>query len=220
MVTWRDKDGVERSDDRRPGGALKRIAATRKGMQRRVRDLAKLHWYAIMVRAGTESAVEALLERRDFLAAVPMRTYFRKVNRHVERKVEVSYPLAARYVFVAFRAEQMERGMPPWGRVFSITMVQSIVGVGEVPWRMDGRRVAEFLVANLNVQPGDGEEHMRTHKEFAVGDMVTVVEGSLAGLTVRVHSISGRDAKVLLPLFGRAEQEFPLRLSDLEPVDE
>lgn len=220
MPKWRDKDGVEREDER-PAGAMRRIKAQRPALGWPSRHLAALHWYAVMTRAGTEFAVEALLERRGFVAIVPMHTEYRRANRYARRKHEVSYPVAPRYVLVGFTGEQLRGGAPPWHQVFSITMVMSVVGLGERPWRMKGVETAEFVKAHASSKAPEVYSHMgmRAHHEFKAGDTVQVVEGSLAGLTVKVASIEGKAAKVLLPLFGKEEQEFPLSVSDLEPVD-
>lgn len=223
MPKWRDKDGVEREDDR-PAGAMRRIKAQRPALGWPSRHLAALHWYAVMTRAGTEFAVEALLERRGFVALVPMHTEYRRANRYARRKHEVSYPVAPRYVLVGFEGGQLLQpgDVPPWHQVFSITMVTSVVGLGEQPWRMKGRETAEFVKAHGSTKAPEVYSHMgmRAHHEFKAGDTVQVVEGSLAGLTVKVASIEGKAAKVLLPLFGRVEQEFPLAVTDLEPVEE
>lgn len=241
MATWRDGDGVEHSDDRRPGGGLKRLSAARAALVWPKRLLAALHWYAIEVRAGTEFAVEAILERRGFVAIVPMHTEYRRANRFVKRKTRRSYVIAPRYVLIGFSEAQLRGGervlmklkgrkpverlvgaVAPWEQVFSISMVVSVVGLGERAWRMDGDKTAEFVKVNASLEAPIEFEHMgmRAGREFKVGDLVQVVEGSLAGLQARVSAIDGVAAKVLLPLFGKAEQEFPLKVSDLEPVDE
>jgi len=234
MPKWRDKDGVERKDERE-SRALKRIKAQRPALRWPRRRLAALHWYAVMTRAGTEFAVEAILEKRGFVAVVPMHTEQRRANRYAKRKHEVSYPIAPRYVLVGFTVEQLRNvrrviinekervfGTPPWHEVFSITMVQSVVGLDDKPWRMVGAVTAEFVATHGNDKAPEAYAHMdmQAGREFAPGDMVRVMEGSLAGLTVKVASISGKAAKVLLPLFGKAEQEFPLSIADLEPVEE
>lgn len=234
MPKWRDRDGVEHEEELRPGGALTRIKAGRAALFWPKRILAELHWYAVMARAGTEFAVEALLERRGFVAVVPMHTEWRRANRYAQRKHEVSYPVAPRYVLVGFTVAQLRDvrevevggkvrvvGTPPWHQVFSITMVQSVVGLGEVPWRMKGVETADFVKAHSHQKAPDAYQHMgmRAGREFKAGDMVQVMEGSLAGLTVKVASIDGAAAKVLLPLFGKQEQEFPLNVAHLEPVD-
>lgn len=222
MPKWRDKDGVEREDDR-PAGAMRRIKAQRPALGWPSRHLAALHWYAVMTRAGTEFAVEALLERRGFVALVPMHTEYRRANRYARRKHEVSYPVAPRYVLVGFEGGQLLQpgDVPPWHQVFSITMVTSVVGLGEQPWRMKGGETAAFVKAHGSTKAPEVYSHMgmRAHHEFKAGDTVQVVEGSLAGLTVKVASIEGKAAKVLLPLFGKEEQEFPLDVAHLEPVE-
>jgi transcription antitermination factor NusG len=203
--------------------------------------LAALHWYAIKVRAGTEFAVEAILERRGFVAIVPMHTEYRRANRYVQRKTKRSYVIAPSYVLIGFNEAQLRGGVrarvklakgksvvrlvgaaAPWEQVFAISMVMSVVGLGEQAWRMDGEKTAIFIKENGSIEAPVEFEHMgmRAGREFKVGDMVQVVEGSLAGLTARVAAIDGIAAKVLLPLFGKQDQEFPLKVSDLEPVDD
>lgn len=196
-----------------------RIAAVRPALLWPTRMLESLNWYAVLARPGTEFAVEALLERRGFVAIVPLHTEYRHVNRYVRRKVKRTYVLAPRYVLVGFGAHQLRNGIPPWNEVFSITMVHAVVGLDGEPWRMRGKAVAAFIRAHGLYEAPEEQQHMRTHREFKVGDTVEVVEGSLAGMRVQVHAIDGAAARVLLPLFGKKEQEFALRLSDLEPVN-
>lgn len=236
MATWRDKDGVERTEDL-PGP--KRLSAARAALVWPKRLLAALHWYAIEVRAGTEFAVEAILERRGFVAIVPMHTEYRRANRFVKRKTKRSYVIAPRYVLIGFSEAQLRGGervtvdragrnsserlvgaVAPWEQVFAITMVVSIVGLGERPWRMDGEKTAEFIKVNGSIEAPAEFEHMgmKAGREFKVGDLVEVVEGSLAGLQARVSEIDGTAARVLLPLFGKTDQEFPLLISHLEPA--
>jgi transcription antitermination factor NusG len=161
-----------------------------------------------MVRAGEEFAVEAILERRGFVAIVPMIKQYRRVNRYVKRKHQVSYPLIARYVLVGFD------GPAPWHEVFDISMVQSVVGVGDVPQKMQGRKVAKFLVDLGEVVAPEAQQHMRTHQEFEEGDDVEIIGGVFDGHVVRVHKIEGSAAQVLLPLFGSV-QEVPVPLANL-----
>jgi transcription antitermination factor NusG len=222
MPKWRDKDGVEHDEEHRPAGAVRRIKADREALDWPKRILAELHWYAVLARSGTEFAVEAILERRGFVAVVPMHTEWRRANRYAQRKHEVSYPVAPRYVLVGFTGAQLRHGAPPWHQVFSITMVQSVVGLGETPWRMRGAETADFVKAHSNRRAPDEYANMgmRAGYEFKAGDTVKVMEGSLAGLTVKVSAIEGKAAKVLLPLFGKQEQEFPLNVAHLEPVED
>lgn len=222
MVKWRDGEGVEREDERRPGTGLKRLQATRAAVFWPARLLSVLHWYAVEARSGTEFAVEAIFERRGFVAVVPMQTEYRRANSYVKRKTKRSYVIAPRYVLVGFSAAQLRDGQPPWHQVFDITMVQSVVGLDGQPWRMKGKETADFVKAHALHDAPIEYEHMgmRAGREFKVGDTVQVMEGSLAGLKAKVASIDGAAAKVLLPLFGKADQEFPLKVSDLEPVED
>lgn len=236
MPKWRDKDGVERDEEDRPNGALRRIRANRAALFWPKRILAELHWYAVLARSGTEFAVEAILERRGFVAVVPMHTEYRRTNHYAKAKHEVSYPVAPRYVLVGFTTGQLagvrtvklkdgrERvfGTPPWHQVFSITMVQAVIGLGETPWRMKGAETADFVKAHSHQKAPDeyANMDMRAGREFKADDVVKVMEGSLTGLTVKVASIEGKVAKVLLPLFGKEDQEFPLNVAHLEPVED
>lgn len=228
MVTWRDADGVERTEELQ--GRVRKRRAARAATFWPERVLATLHWYAVLCRAGTEFAVEALLEARGFVAIVPMQTEYRHVNRYVRRKHQVSYPVAPRYVLIGFNETQLRGGArnkhgrlvgarAPWHEVFSITMVQSVVGVDGYPMPMLAKETARFVRAHGYHEAPKEQQHMRTGREFRAGDMVEVVEGSLAGMTVRVHAIVGDKARVLLPLFGKAEQEIGLPLANLEIAD-
>ena len=175
------------------------MRSERLAMELSVAELGALNWYAVMVRAGEEFAVEAILERRGMIAIVPMIRQWRRVNRFVKRKQQVSYPLIARYVLVGFD------GPPQWARVFDISMVQAVVGVGEVPLVMQGRKVARFLVELGEVTAPEAQKYMQTHHEFEVGDSVEIIGGAFDGQVVTVDRIDGNAAQVLLPLFGSVQ---------------
>jgi len=175
------------------------LRSERLAMELSVAELGALNWYAVMVRAGEEFAVEAILERRGMIAIVPMIRQWRRVNRFVKRKQQVSYPLIARYVLVGFD------GPPQWARVFDISMVQAVVGVGEVPLVMQGRKVARFLVELGEVTAPEAQKYMQTHHEFEVGDSVEIIGGAFDGQVVTVDRIDGNAAQVLLPLFGSVQ---------------
>ncbi len=180
-----------------------RIEATRRALETMtVAELAALHWYALMTAPQAEFAVEANLEQRGLVAVVPKVTRYRRVNHYAKQKTEISFPLVARYVFVGFDAGGDAGFVPPWHRVFELTMVKSVVGAEGRPWRMHGGQVATFLRHNGVTQSPEAERHMRSGKEFGEGDMVDIVDGAFRGFTVKVHAIEGAEAKVLLPLFG------------------
>lgn len=159
--------------------------------------LAVRQWYALEVRAGTEPTVEALLERRGFVAVVPMRSDWRAINRYVKRRHRVEYPIAPRYVFVGFG------GRAEWERVFDISMVYGVVGFDGMAQRLSGIEVALFLQRNMDLRAPDAWQWMRKGREFDVGDEVDVVAGDFAGRRVRVRSIEGDAARVIVPFFGK-----------------
>lgn len=201
-----------------------RLVAKRPGLGWAQDALAALHWYGVTTRPGVEFAVEAMLENSGLVALVPMQRVFRKVNRYTKRKVSVPFPIMARYVIIGFRETELvwsgdtRAFEPPWRqRVLDLPIRVQPVGIeAQQPWRMDGRKVAEFLKRNGQITAADIERYMRTHKEFAEGDMVDIVEGPFSGYSGRVHLISGAEAKVLLPLFGSAGQDVPIPLANLE----
>lgn len=198
-----------------------KIEASRPALSWREDRLAQLHWYGITTRSGAEFVVEAMLERSGLVAIVPAQRVFRRVNRYVRRKHEVIYPLLPRYVLIGFDAKGSPDYAPPWRqKVYDLPIPVLPVGIEPgVPWRMDGLKVAAFLKLNGQIKAADAERYMRTHKEFAEGDLVNIVEGGFAGHSGRVHVISGAVAKVLLPLFGSAGQDVPIPLANLERAE-
>lgn len=210
-----DGEATRVPEGRRVG--VKRLEAERPALAWSEERLAVLHWYGVMTRPGAEFAVEAMLERAGFVALVPAQSVYRRVNRYVKRKSRVSYPLLPRYVLIGFEAKGRADFEPPWRRVLDVPIPVHPVGIEqELPWRMDGTKVAAFLKANGFITAADAERFMRTHKEFAEGDMVDIAEGPFRGHRGRVHVISGREAKVLLPLFGNAEHPVAIALANLE----
>jgi transcription antitermination factor NusG len=203
---------------------VKRLTAARPSLAWPADDLAALSWYGITTRAGAEFAVEAMLERSGLVALVPMRKVFRKVNRYAKRKQAVAFPIMPRYVIIGFAMSEMVWSTAtgqfeaPWRqRVLDLPIPVVPVGIEEeTPWRMDGVKVAEFLKRNGQITAADVERYMRTHGEFGEGDTVDIIEGPFSGYSGKVHVISGAEAKVLLPLFGNAEQDVRVPLANLE----
>lgn len=194
-----------------------RLKAERPALDWTEGRLAALRWHAITTRPGDEALVERLLELRQLVALVPMQQVFRHPNAHVKRKSAVHLPLLPRYVFLGFE------GRTRWDVVFGLNdwlgqrIVTAVIGdpAGNA-WQMNGAKVAAWLRTNGMVRADALEQHMRTHKEFATGDDVEVMEGPFTGLVGKVRSMSEREARVLLPLFGNPEQEVPIPLANLE----
>lgn len=211
---WRDGDGVERSEDRRPARPL---VASGRWRQMGKSRLMGLHWYAVLARGKHEAHVEALLERRGFVAVVPKWRMLRRANRYAQRTIEVLKPVAPGYVLVGFRVQELRHGAPPWHKVFDITMVSSVLGLEDDgrAWRLRSEQVVGFLLDNeVRVEGGPGPPD----KHVAVAPVPTVTEGSVvtvthgpwtghAGPVVRMGD--GETVTLMMRLFGReAEVEF------------
>ena len=209
---WRDGQGVQREAETK----VLRREAKPGGLDGGAIWLAGLHWYAVRVKHRAETAVAADLDARGFVAVVPMLRQWRRANRYAKRKVEIATPLVTGYVLLGFDPSV---GQLPWGRVFELSMVVAVVGEFGIPQRMRGGAVVQFLAGLGEIRVPEWRQHLRKGEQFGVGDMVRVAEGSMMGFTARVHAIEGEAARVLLPLFGKAEQEISLPLANLERAD-
>ena len=144
-----------------------------------------------------------------------MQQVYRAPNMHVKRKRPMRFPLLPRYLFVGFV------GAPVWDALFGLNLwlghnvISGVIGLAGHPWRMDGAKVARWLRDNGMVRAEDAEQHMRSHKEFRVGDTVEIVEGAFIGQHAKVVDMSGSHARILIPLFG-TEHEASAPLANLE----
>ena len=212
---WRDGDGVERSEDRRAARPLAAIGRWRKMGKSR---LMALHWYAVLARGKHEAHVEALLERRGFVAVVPKWRLLRRANRYAKRSIEVLKPVAPGYVLVGFRGHELRYGAPPWHKVFDITMVSSVLGLEDDgrAWRLRSEQVVGFLLDNevrVEGEPDAQDEQVTVSPvppDLTEGSVVTVTHGPWtghAGPVVRMGD--GETVTLMMRLFGReAEVEF------------
>lgn len=221
---WRDGEGVERSEDRRPARPLVAIGRWRKMGKSR---LMGLHWYAVLARGKHEAHVEALLERRGFVAVVPKWRMLRRANRYAQRTIEVLKPVAPGYVLVGFRVQELRHGAPPWHKVFDITMVSSVLGLEDDgrAWRLRSEQVVGFLLDN-EVRPdaqSDATEEQSIGEPIpsglAEGSVATVTHGPWtghAGPVVRMGD--GETVTLMMKLFGR-ETEVEFSRSWVEATD-
>ena len=221
---WRDGDGVEHSEDRRVARPLAAIGRWRKMGKSR---LMGLHWYAVLARGKHEAHVEALLERRGFVAVVPKWRLERRANRYAKRTIEVLKPVAPGYVLVGFRANELRHGTPPWHKVFDITMVASVLGLEDDgrAWRLRSAQVVAFLLDNeARPEPSvQAAEPMAdagpTIPSLTEGDNVTVTHGPWEGHAAPVvRTGDGDTVTLLMTLFGR-ESEMVVPRSWVEASD-
>lgn len=110
-----------------------------KARQLRADDLT---WYAILVEPQRELAVTDDLEERQVQAYCPIRTaWVRRGNRNRNVRVERSYPLISRYVFVGFWSEST----PNWSVVCDVDHVIGPVGYDGEPARIRAREIQSLI---------------------------------------------------------------------------
>lgn len=212
-ATWRDGEGKVHCEDR---AAIERIRPLGRWRALTSARLQGLAWYAVLARGGQDRIVEALLERRGFIAVVPCWKRSRRANRHAKRMVEVLVPVAPGYVLVGFTGKQMAGGLPPWHKVFDLSMVTSVVGLDDngAAWRLNGRQVADFL-------RGTEVPHVAVEVEapqLAPGEMVEITDGAFRGFMAPVVRVKDAETvTLLLKLFGR-DSEITVDRRSLEPV--
>lgn len=210
---WRDGEGHEHCEERGPIERLKASGRWRTLTTARLRALA---WYAVLARNGRDRAVEALLERRGFIAVVPCWKRRRRANRHAKREVDVLMPVAPGYVLVGFSPGQMADGLPPWHRVFDLSMVASVVGLDDsgAAWRLNGQQVTDFL---RGVEAPEVPVPVEADA-LDVDDVVEITDGAFRGFVAPVVRVrDGETVTLLLTLFGR-ENEITVDRRSVEPV--
>ncbi|MBL0374020.1 hypothetical protein JJB09_18525 [Rhizobium sp. KVB221] len=190
---------------------MMKTANTRSPAERNGRGfelVADLTWYALVVPPQKEFAAQEILKRRGVVTFCPFESLWRKKSRYTKEKVLRHFPVMPRYVFAGFA------GDPSWFHVFQTPLILSVVGVQGEPAPIEGMGRLVSLFRNGLRRP-DAERHMRTHREYGVGDAAVVVDGPLADRIVRVEEISGGHAFFRMELFG-SEHRLSLTLDKLE----
>lgn len=204
-------------------------------------DPENLDWYAVTTAPQKEHVAAYFLRQYGLRTYVPTETRWRRHNRHSRQKSEIAFPVTPRYVFVGVAGE------PAWWEIMQVPHVTAVVGIEGKPalFSRKAKKDAgpgEFrewmaVIPNGELRIGAGERrifvngrgifrapkeqrHMRTHKEFGVGDQVVVVEGPLEGMTFKVEDIKGKNAKVLMPMMMETGlREVSIPLGSLEAAD-
>lgn len=169
-------------------------------------EIAGRAWYALAVAAQAEFLTVRLLAERGVWGFAPTRTVWRRANAMAKRKSARTFADLPGYVLVGFE------GAARWDVVLGLACVRGVMGWGERPARLDVEAVD--WAARRSSEAPDAWRHMRSGREFAVGDAVTVIDGAGAGLRGRVVALDGAHARVLAPFLG-AERELRAALSDL-----
>jgi len=143
-------------------------------MPTEVFNMSGLPWYAIRVKTSCEQRVRVHLEQKCYSVLLPTQ----RVRRRWSDRIKiVDTPLFPGYVFC-----QLDNYCP--AKVITTPGVLNIVGFGRAPAAIADAEIAalqRLVRANLDAEPWP---------YFAVGQMVLVSAGPLAGVEGRVVSIA------------------------------
>ncbi len=156
--------------------------------------LLQLQWYVLSVKAGHETAAGLLLQRLGFTAFVPtVWQRRRRLAKHHRKIMEVTRPLAARYVLIGFEDD------PEWPRVLSYPWILSAVGVNGRPSRLPDAVLTKLFAAHRceSLVPVDVKERPAERKSVLVGKVAQVLRGWLVGQRVTIENVKGQRAEVL-----------------------
>jgi len=164
-----------------------------------------LDWYAVEVFSGRERRVADAVEAMGLIAYVPVWRRQGPIIRKTGQRKIVSSPLVPGWVFVAW-----PRG---WGAAFhavgSHRDVRGFVGVDGVPSRIRSRVMDGFIRDHgkdgftLAAQVESEDERVdRIRAQLGKVHTARVAEGSFIGAQVKVRSVKGNHARVIMQLFG------------------
>lgn len=172
-------------------------------------------WYVLRIVSGREKTAIDILKRYGIATVMPMKTVFRRRNRHSRQKEKIQLPIVPGYVFAGFH------GDPVWYRVMQIPLVAGVVTLNGEPARVSEGQVAQMAAmgGDSGVIPApESERYMVSGREVVEGGQGEVIEGPFADVVVTVTKINGRTATVLAPLFG-GSAEVEISLSQIVRVD-
>lgn len=178
--------------------------------------VAGMDWYALLVPPQKEFVAQEILKRQGYLTFVPFEKKWRYRSRYSRDKELRDYPMMPRYVFTAFRPVDGEgrRLVPLWLRIFNLQIVKGVVGLNGEPKRVKGVPALIRQYRNGLRRP-DEEKFMRTHKEYAAGDLAVIKDPRFMDRIVTVDRLEGGKAWFRIELFNE-EVELSLPADRLE----
>ncbi len=202
----------------------------------------ELQWYALEVMRQKEYVAGFLLKRGSACEIfIPTETRWRRRSRYARAKTEFAYAAIPGVIFAGFAgppAWYHLMRLPHITGVLSIGERPATINAKELAayraTQLDGHLVIErvrvryrggdversrrsiFVEGRGILRAPEEQRHMRSRKEFAMGEEVRVADGPFRDNNVRVKQIAGTRAKVLLPLFGGVEATIPL--DELEAI--
>lgn len=166
-------------------------------------ELAKdMDWYALLVPPQKEFVAQEILKRQGYLTFVPFEKKWRFRSRYSQGKELRDYPMMPRYVFAAFRPvdDDGRALIPRWFDIFNLQIIKGVVGLHGVPKRINGIPALIRTYRNGLRRP-DEEKFMRTHKEYAEGDLAIIKDPRFIDRIVTVDKIEDGRAWFKIELF-------------------
>lgn len=178
-----------------------------------------LRWYAFRTVPQKEFIAQEILKRKGMATFVPVETVYRHANKFAKARCEPkekrSYPLVRGWLFIGFKP-----GIPPFYDVFNLNVLTRVVCDDEgCPVPMLKKAMGEFMerYADGIVHPTE-ERFMRTHGEFAIGDLVRVIDGPFEDHVFSADRIEDRVAFMRHEILGKLV-DVPITLDNLVKVE-
>ena len=170
-----------------------------------------LSWLVLRVLPQKEFEAEKRIKDRGHDALCPFEEKWRRRNSRSRHKRPWKYPYFTRYVFAGIRAWPAD-----WDDIRqNVDVVQGYLVHDGKPHVLASTEV-EYLTRMADVKVSqDGASVL--HRAIMAGANVTVAEGAWQGHTVRVDSIVGNSANVVLQLFNSMVTA-KISLAKLDPV--
>lgn len=150
--------------------------------------------------------IAGILERKGYTVFLPTLTARRRIGRRAKRRrLDVTYPMFTGYIFV--------RGPVSWLHLLAENYVLAVVKRDGCPAVFPDSSIARLKAVSGRAVPN--RKASNTRKSFVAGDMAEISSGPFAGQMVPISSIKGKNAKVLIDLFGGVK-EAEILLEDLE----
>ena len=165
-----------------------------------------LSWYVIRVHAKREFSACTMLERRGFSVVLPVEHKWRKASRHTKRKTLHSYPMLQGYLFVGVDGDL------PWWELRELPFLVGYIGSAYgVPYALSRADLERMISISAVAVPYTNAPN--PHKAIRPGDDAVIVNGPLAGRTIKVDSIVGQKAWFAQEILGSQHRvEIPLRM--------
>ena len=163
-------------------------------------------WYAVHVRSNQERNVAMFLQNRGVIHFLPT---YKAHSRRRDRKVSLTKPLFAGYLFVYVNYRDKERV-----EVLKAPGTVRIVSFADVP-----TPVPDEVIESIRILVGANDGAVRPHPLVQVGRKVTVTSGPFIGATGRLLETEERKPKLVVEIefLGRAVA-VPISSDEVQPM--